>query len=113
MPEYQILHAIEHCHGSACKTFNVFVDGVAVANRLRAEDPEAFRLLTQVRVRFENDGGDGSTTLVSHMPIIQLSEEPSMVKQGGEPRVEAIRFSSKSGGYAPVLPIHTLKHFYQ
>jgi len=39
---------------------NLFLDGTAVANDLRASDPEAFRLLTEIEVPFykEHDGID-------------------------------------------------------
>ena len=54
-----------------------------------------FRVLSEVPVRWENNGGDGSTALVFFGP--QISLNPS----SGE--VEQIRYSNKSGGYTPAI----------
>ena len=55
-----------------------------------------FRVLTEVPLRWENNGGDGSTALVFFGT--QISLNPS----SGE--VEQIRYSNKSGGYVPAIP---------
>ena len=49
-PQVQLLHCIEQCscEGGA----NKFVDGFAVAEHLRAHHPEAFRLLTTVKMEY-------------------------------------------------------------
>jgi gamma-butyrobetaine dioxygenase len=114
VPDYQILHAIEHCtHDpphSECSVTNVFVDGFKVADDLRKEDPEAFRLLSQVKVRFENNGGDNSTATINFKPVIELRSEDGYL-EAGQPA--AIHFSAKSGGYAPFLDPVTLEQFYK
>lgn len=109
-PDFQLLHALEHCTcppGEApcegCSVMNYLVDGLYIAEKLREESPEAFRLLTEVPVRFENNGGDGGSALVHVAPHIEL---------GGDGRIQALRFSAKSGQYAPPLAAETMQAFY-
>jgi gamma-butyrobetaine dioxygenase len=50
-----------HCRRNSVQGgLNLFLDGTAVANDLRVQDPEAFRLLTEIEVPFykEHDGID-------------------------------------------------------
>ena len=92
-PGFQLLHALEN----KCTVTggSLAVDGYEVARQLRAENPEFFRVLSTVACRWENDGGDKSTALVYFGP--QISCNPTT----GE--VEQIRYSPKSGGYAPAI----------
>lgn len=87
---------------------NYMVDGFHVAELLRQEDPDAYRLLCEVPVRFENNGGDGGSALVNVAPHFELAD-------GYDPEqapLTAIRFSAKSGQYAPPLSPEKLEAFY-
>lgn len=113
MPDYQFLHQIAGCvcaNGeypcANCNVHNLFVDGFFVARELKKVDPEAFKLLTEVAVRWENNGGDPENggVLVSNKPIIELQTTGN----GNAPCnyaecINAIRFSAKSGGYVPII----------
>lgn len=92
-PGFQLLHALEN--KCVVTGGSLAVDGFEVARQLREESPEMFRVLSTVACRWENDGGDKSTALVYFGP--QISTNPTT----GE--VEQIRYSPKSGGYAPAL----------
>lgn len=92
-PGFQLLHALENeCTQGG---LSLAVDGFAVAERLRQENPEWFELLTKVAARWENDGGDRSTALVHFAPYIQIDAVSGKVLQ--------VRYSPKSGGYFPAL----------
>jgi gamma-butyrobetaine dioxygenase len=115
-PDIQLLHAIDHCEcaeGHApcdeCSVMNYMVDGFYIAELLRNEDPEAFKLLTEVPVRFENNGGDNGTALVNIAPHFQLDESPGVYRG----QLTAIRWSAKSGQYAPPLDPVSLDKFYK
>lgn len=137
-PSFQLLHAIRHCecdpekddprhvvvdgkNCSACTVFNTFTDGFFVADKLSREDPRAFELLSSVPVRFENNGGDNSSFLNFQVPHFQLHQHADIIrkknnKHGGRCGAEcvrSIRFSSKSGGYAPPLDPAILSEFYR
>jgi len=119
-PDYQLLHAIEHCTpGDHCFVHNTFSDGFAVARKMYEEDPEAFQLLSETILRWENNGGDDQSSLVNFAPIIEIhklqpgtSQVDSSAGKTPCPRLKAINFSTKSGGYAPMLPGKTLEAFY-
>eukprot|EP00401_Gymnodinium_catenatum_P038207 CAMPEP_0117488900 /NCGR_PEP_ID=MMETSP0784-20121206/16753_1 /TAXON_ID=39447 /ORGANISM="" /LENGTH=721 /DNA_ID=CAMNT_0005283601 /DNA_START=87 /DNA_END=2252 /DNA_ORIENTATION=- len=113
VPDFQLLHAIEHCtcpDGKSpcdgCSVMNYLVDGAFVAEKLREEHPEDFKLLAEVTVRFENNGGDGSTGLVNFGKIIELEGDL-------QSSVRAINFSTKSGMYAPPLDASVLDRFFK
>ena len=71
-PDYQLLHAIEHCSGPDCFVHNTFVDGFAVAKKLFLEDQHSFDLLANTPVRWENNGGDGTSSFVKYAPYIEV-----------------------------------------
>jgi gamma-butyrobetaine dioxygenase len=71
-PDYQLLHAIEHCSGPDCYVHNTFVDGFAVAKKLFMDDPHSFDLLASTAVRWENNGGDGTSSFVKYAPYIEV-----------------------------------------
>mmetsp|Transcript_71940 Transcript_71940/g.153775 ORF Transcript_71940/g.153775 Transcript_71940/m.153775 type:complete len:464 (-) Transcript_71940:41-1432(-) len=119
-PDFQLLHAIDHCECpdgeapcEACQVMNYMVDGFFIAEKLFQEDPEAFRLLCEVPVRFENNGGDNGSALVHVAPHFELEEGSDASKVSGMPPLRAIRFSAKSGQYAPPLRPETLRAFYR
>jgi gamma-butyrobetaine dioxygenase len=123
---------------------NSFVDGFAIADALTNNE---FDLLASVPVRFENNGGDGTTTLWHTVPMFELkpehrprtttSRDAAAAAAAGDATTSgdaatttsdaanpeppcrgsacllAVRFSTKSGGYAPLyLGPETLKKFY-
>ena len=101
VPEFQLLHCLEwdqegtEPHEGA----NRFVDGFACAERLRETDADAFAILARTPLKWENDA-----PLTSLQPAIQLSADGTTV--------ERVFFSSKSGGFAPFLPVEQLDAFY-
>ena len=114
-PAFQLLHAIDHCHGEGCSVHNLFVDGFYVAEKLRKEDPEAFDLLCSVPLRWENDGGDGTSSLLRWAPVIELgydNQASATYPPSTHRPIEAINFSPKSGGYMPRMNRDTQSLFY-
>lgn len=115
MPDFQLLHAIDHCtcdmnkpgyeetkNCEECRTQNFFVDGLSIADRMAKETPELFDVLTTTNVRFENDGGGATSALYHIAPIFEPSNEYKMNGCSGAECVGSVRFSSKSGGYVPL-----------
>lgn len=99
-PAFQLLHALEHCEGASCRVHNQFVDGFAVAQALCQQNPDHFHVLAKTVLRWENNGGDGSSFLYRYAPMIEVAAHTA---QDDCPPVEAINFSAKSGGYAPYM----------
>ncbi|CAK9080913.1 unnamed protein product [Durusdinium trenchii] len=62
------------------------------------------------QVRFENNGGDGSSALVHFSPHLEL--DTSEDAEGIRP-LKAVRFSAKSGQYAPPMDLQTTTKFYK
>jgi gamma-butyrobetaine dioxygenase len=91
-PGFQALHALEN---ECTSGLSLAVDGFYVAEKLRAENPEYFKLLSSVDCRWENDGGDRSSALVAFAPWISVCSRTGRVKQ--------IRYAPKSGGFVPAL----------
>mmetsp|Transcript_70635 Transcript_70635/g.133220 ORF Transcript_70635/g.133220 Transcript_70635/m.133220 type:complete len:434 (-) Transcript_70635:119-1420(-) len=114
-PDFQLLHAIEHCTcpGEApcaeCSVLNYMVDGFYIAELLKQESPEAFELLSTIPVRFENNGGDGGSALVHVAPHFEL--EQGATQEGR--RLQALRFSAKSGQYSPPMEKDVAAAFYK
>jgi predicted HD phosphohydrolase/alpha-ketoglutarate-dependent taurine dioxygenase len=114
-PAFQLLHAIDHCDPSTmsgCQVHNRMVDGFAVAQTLCENHRDYFDILTSVKLRWENNGGDDSSFLYRYAPMIEL-ENKQTTGDDSCPAVKAINFSAKSGGYAPNLPSEQLDLFYQ
>lgn len=117
-PDFQLLHVIEQCECDEypceeCYVHNYFVDGFAIAEKMAKETPELFDALATVPVRFENNGGDGTSALWHETPHFELKPKYKVPWCRGAKCVQAIRFSSKSGGYAPRLPPNELEVFYK
>ena len=91
---------------------NYFVDGYYIIEKLARDDPEAFDLLATVPVRFENNGGDNSSALWFSVPHVQLRPDATPGECRGAKCVLGIRYSAKSGGFAPPLPAGKLEAFY-
>eukprot|EP00434_Breviolum_minutum_P033287 symbB.v1.2.029451.t1/scaffold3186.1/size61749/4 len=114
-PDFQLLHALEHCSCEnevpceACSVLNYLVDGFYIAQELQKENPENFDLLSDVPVRFENNGGDGSSALIHVAPHLELD----VADTEGKKALKVVRFSAKSGQYAPPLDLQTTSKFYK
>ena len=81
-PDLQVLHCLQSAaNGGASR----LVDGLVVAEHLRAQQPSAFALLCQVPVRF--GWSDGETKLAASGPIIAL---------GHNGQVERLRYNPRS-----------------
>ncbi|WP_162912891.1 TauD/TfdA family dioxygenase [Rhodospirillaceae bacterium SYSU D60014] len=99
VPGIQLLHCLTNQTSGGLSTL---VDGLSVAEVLRAEDPDAFRALTRTPVRFRYV--DGVTTEhVDWSPLIELDATG---------RMQAIRFSPRLD-FVPLLPPDELSGFYR
>ncbi len=98
VPGVQLLHCVANETSGGLSTL---VDGYAVAEALRARDPEAFRILTTTPVRFLFR--DKDTELLSSAPLIELDA-------GGN--VRTIRFSPRLD-YVPLLRPEALSDYYR
>jgi len=97
VPGFQALHALQ---SSPDGGDSLFADGYALADHLRATDPEAFALLTQTPVPFQYRSKDAE--LYAERPLIQLSCR-------GE--VCAVHYNSRS--IAPLhLPVRDCATYY-
>jgi gamma-butyrobetaine dioxygenase len=98
VPGIQLLHCLVNDTRGGLSTL---VDGLAVAEALRAEAPDAFATLTTtpIRFRFRDDGTD----LVACLPLIELDI-------GG--RVRAVHFSPRLDD-APFMASDALNDFYR
>jgi gamma-butyrobetaine dioxygenase len=98
VPGVQLLHCIaNHTSGG----LSTLVDGFAVAEALRARDPEAFAVLSRTSVRFRYR--DRDTELVASAPPIELDVEG---------RVRTIHFSPRLD-FVPLLPPDALTAYYR
>ena len=98
VPGVQLLHCVANETTGGLSTL---VDGFAVAEALRARDPEAFRILSTTPVRFLFR--DKDTELLSSAPLIELDA-------GGN--VRTIRFSPRLD-FVPLLPPDALSAYYK
>ncbi|MFM9937584.1 MAG: TauD/TfdA family dioxygenase [Novosphingobium sp.] len=69
-PGYQFLHCLEN---EATGGGSFFADGFALAEDLRAEDPEAFRLLSETAIPFRFHDNDADIRV--HATVIQLDQQ--------------------------------------
>ncbi|MGE4612224.1 MAG: TauD/TfdA family dioxygenase [Paracoccaceae bacterium] len=74
-PGYQFLHCLAN---EATGGGSLFADGFAMAEDLRQEDPDAFRLLCDVSIpfRFHDDAAD----IRVHRPVITLGSEGEVIE---------------------------------
>jgi gamma-butyrobetaine dioxygenase len=98
LPGFQFLHCIAN---EAVGGGSVYADGYAIAQDLRAEKPEAFRLLSEVDVPFRFH--DSAADIRTHAPIIKLS-------RAGDP-VE-IRFNAHIAAVFD-MPADLMPYFYR
>lgn len=97
-PGYQFLHCLAN---EAKGGGSLFADGFAMAEDLRAEDPEAFRLLCDVSIPFRFH--DGYADIRTYKPVITLD---------GAGQVTEIRYNAHIAGvfdmHADIMP-----HYYR
>jgi gamma-butyrobetaine dioxygenase len=98
VPGVQLLHCLANETRGGLSTL---VDGFAVAEALRARDPEAFRILSSTSIRFRYR--DATTELVASATPIDLDVY-------GRPRT--IHFSPRLD-FVPLLPPETLAAYYR
>lgn len=98
VPGVQLLHCLINETTGGLSTL---VDGYAAAEALRANDPEAFGILsgTPVRFRFR----DARTELVASAPLIEVD---------GAGRVQAVNFSPRLD-YVPLRPPQELSAYFR
>ncbi|WP_405988810.1 TauD/TfdA family dioxygenase [Streptomyces sp. NBC_00986] len=98
VPTLQLLHCLTN---AAVGGDSGLVDGFKAAALLRAEDPEAFAVLTRTPVPFRF--GDAQTVLAADRPLIDVD---------GRGRIREVRFNNRSIGTL-LLPAAELAAFYR
>lgn len=99
VPTLQLLACLENTVDGGD---SVVVDGFRAAERLRAEDPQGFALLTRHCARFEYAGAAG-VRLQSKRPMIELGPDGEMI---------AIRFNNRSASAFTDIPYDDMAGFY-
>lgn len=99
VPTLQILYCLEN---SAEGGENMVVDGFRAAERLRAESPRGFELLTRYCARFEYAGSSG-VCLQSRRPMIELAPDGELV---------CIRFNNRSAAAITDVPYDDMADYY-
>lgn len=99
VPTLQILYCLEN---SAEGGENMVVDGFRAAERLRAENPHGFDLLTRYCARFEYAGSAG-ICLRSRRPMIEIAPDGELV---------GIRFNNRSTAAITDVPYGDMADYY-
>ncbi|WP_371225123.1 gamma-butyrobetaine dioxygenase [Roseovarius sp. 2305UL8-3] len=99
VPTVQILYCLEN---SAEGGENMVVDGFACAERLQAENPRGFDLLSRYCARFEYAGSDG-VCLRSRRPMIELAPDGEMI---------GVRFNNRSAAAITDVPFDEMEDYY-
>jgi len=97
VPGIQLLHCLVNETEGGLSTL---VDGLAVAEFLRADAPDAFHALTRTKVGFRYR--DAATEHVAHAPIIALNTGGQFTAIHHSPRLD----------FVPLLPLEELELFY-
>jgi gamma-butyrobetaine dioxygenase len=95
IPQYQLLHVLQQTRvpgGGA----TIVADGFRAAERLRAEDPEAFALLTRARARFQYQ--DDNTFLQTTRPHIVTEPDGTLKRVTLSGRLDYCAFPDGPGG---------------
>ena len=98
-PTLQILYCLEN---SAEGGDSIVVDGFAAAQRLRAESPEAFALLSGYDARFEYAGTSGT----------HLSAKRPMIDLGPDGELRSVRFNNRSCAPLRDIPFDQMAAYY-
>jgi len=98
VPCIQMLHCIEN---EVSGGYSTLVDGYTVSEKLKKEDPEAYKILTDVKVRFKFT--DKSVILEDWSELIHLDENEEFKQVRFSPRLD----------YVPMLEKDKLDQFYK
>ena len=90
VPGIQILQCLQN---ETSGGFSTLADSLAVAEQVRAEDPEGFALLSRIPVRFEYR--DATTQLIAVKPMIELDGRGEMTGVHYSPRLDDIPLMSE------------------
>jgi len=99
VPTLQILYCLEN---SAEGGENMVVDGFRAAERLKAENPGGFDLLTRYCANFEYAGSEG-VCLRSRRPMIELAPDGQLI---------GIRFNNRSAAAITDVPYEHMEAYY-
>ena len=99
VPTLQILYCLEN---SASGGDSIVVDGFRAAERLRAESPTDFAMLTQHCARFEYAGSAG-VRLSARRPMIEMAPDGELI---------AIRFNNRSCAPTTDVPYDQMADYY-
>ena len=99
VPTLQVLYCLEN---SAEGGENILVDGFRAAERLRADSPDHFEVLSAYCARFRY-AGDGSTNLCARRPILELAPDGELT---------AIRFNNRSLAAVTDVPFERMDAWY-
>jgi gamma-butyrobetaine dioxygenase len=98
VPGVQLLHCLVNETSGGLSTL---VDGFAVAEALRSQDPQAFEILTRVPVRFRFRDED-----------TELVRSSSLIEVDGTASLQAINFSPRLD-FVPLLPPSELTAYFK
>ncbi|KAI8519039.1 Gamma-butyrobetaine dioxygenase [Branchiostoma belcheri] len=101
-PGVQMLHCIEQCKGEGGD--NHLVDGFNVAYQLKQENPEAFRLLTTLKVNFQDEGMDYHRFF--------LREKHTIISLDDQGNVQAINYNDQIRDSILDLPADQVQSLY-
>jgi gamma-butyrobetaine dioxygenase len=98
VPCIQILHCIEN---EVSGGFSTLVDGYTVTEHLKKEDPEAYKILSEIKVRFKFT--DKNVVLEDWSELIHLDENKEFKQVRFSPRLD----------YVPMLEKNKLDLYYK
>ncbi len=99
VPTLQILACLEN---SVEGGESIVVDGFRIAERLKAESPRGFDLLTRYPARFEYAGSAG----------VRLSAKKPVIELGADGELVAIRFNNRSAAPTVDVPFDDMADYY-
>jgi len=97
VPCIQILHCIEN---EVSGGYSTLVDGYTISEKLKKEDPDAYKILTEVKVRFKFT--DKNVILEDWSELIHLDDEKNFKQVRFSPRLD----------YVPILEKDKLDQYY-
>ena len=98
VPCIQLLHCIEN---EVSGGYSTLVDGYTVTENLKKEDPEAYKILTEIKVRFKFI--DKCVVLEDWSELIRLDNEKNFKQVRFSPRLD----------YVPMLEKNKLDRYYK
>ncbi len=98
VPCIQILHCIEN---EVSGGYSTLVDGYTVSEKLKKEDPDAYKILSEVKVRFKFT--DKTVMLEDWSELIHLDDDKNFKQVRFSPRLD----------YVPMLEKNKLDQYYK